>query len=404
MQTMDAALADARPRGQDHPARSPSSAPPPRTSCGACSAAAAAARHGRLDAMATYVFKAIDLAGRAGARRGRGREQAGRRRPAQAARADRPRHRGQARVQGDRDRRSSSRIKPRDLTVMTRQLATMVNSGMTILRALYVLEAQTENKQLSDDDRRRPQGRRGRPAAVRRAGAPPQGLQPALRRDDPRRRDRRRARRVADPRRRPARDGRLAAPPGQGRDGLPAGGHGLRVHRAASRWSPSWCRSSSASSSSSAATCRRSRSSPSALSNAITGYWWALHHRRRSRAVCGFRKWKTRRRGPRASGTRFKLRIPMKIGDIVQKIALARWSRTLSRARQRRRAAPAGAGDHRQDRRQPVRREGHGRRDRVASSQGGTIADAAQERPGVPGHGQSTWSASARRPAPWTRC
>ena len=30
----------------------------------------------------------------------------------------------------------------------------------------------------------------------------------------------------------------------------------------------------------------------------------------------------------------------MKIGDIVQKVALARWSRTLSRARQRRRAAP----------------------------------------------------------------
>src|SRR5205085_11146761 len=31
---------------------------------------------------------------------------------------------------------------------LTRQLATMVNSGMTILRALYVLEAQTENEQL----------------------------------------------------------------------------------------------------------------------------------------------------------------------------------------------------------------------------------------------------------------
>ena len=33
---------------------------------------------------------------------------------------------------------------------MTRQLATMVNSGMTILRALYVLEAQTENEKLKD--------------------------------------------------------------------------------------------------------------------------------------------------------------------------------------------------------------------------------------------------------------
>src|SRR3954467_11935630 len=41
-----------------------------------------------------------------------------------------------------------NRIKPADLTILTRQLATMVNSGMTILRALYVLEAQTENEKL----------------------------------------------------------------------------------------------------------------------------------------------------------------------------------------------------------------------------------------------------------------
>jgi type IV pilus assembly protein PilC len=40
------------------------------------------------------------------------------------------------------------RVKPRDLTVMTRQLATMVTSGVTILRALYVLEEQTESKML----------------------------------------------------------------------------------------------------------------------------------------------------------------------------------------------------------------------------------------------------------------
>jgi type IV pilus assembly protein PilC len=41
-----------------------------------------------------------------------------------------------------------NRIKPGDLTIMTRQLSTMVSSGMTILKALYVLEAQTENKKL----------------------------------------------------------------------------------------------------------------------------------------------------------------------------------------------------------------------------------------------------------------
>src|SRR6201989_59277 len=41
-------------------------------------------------------------------------------------------------------------IKAQDLTILTRQLATMVNSGMTILRALYVLEAQTENEKLAN--------------------------------------------------------------------------------------------------------------------------------------------------------------------------------------------------------------------------------------------------------------
>ena len=42
-----------------------------------------------------------------------------------------------------------------------------------------------------------------------------------------------------------------------------------------------------------------------------------------------FRKWKSTYRG-RGQWDAFRLRIPMKIGDIVQKIALARWSRTLS--------------------------------------------------------------------------
>ena len=42
------------------------------------------------------------------------------------------------------------RIKATDLTILTRQLSTMVSSGMTILRALYVLEAQTENELLRD--------------------------------------------------------------------------------------------------------------------------------------------------------------------------------------------------------------------------------------------------------------
>ena len=42
------------------------------------------------------------------------------------------------------------RIKADELVIATRQLATMVNSGMSLLRALYVIEEQTENDKLRD--------------------------------------------------------------------------------------------------------------------------------------------------------------------------------------------------------------------------------------------------------------
>ena len=65
-----------------------------------------------------------------------------------------------------------------------------------------------------------------------------------------------------------------------------------------------------------------------ALSNSIKGYGWAWILLTVV-AVWLFRKWKSTYRG-RGQWDAFRLRIPMKIGDIVQKIALARWSRTLS--------------------------------------------------------------------------
>ena len=90
-----------------------------------------------------------------------------------------------------------------------------------------------------------------------------------------------------------------------------------------------------------------------------------VHRRVRRRSSTAFRKWKSSHRG-RAQWDAFRLRIPMKIGDIVQKIALARWSRTLSALDR----APASrcwpALDiTAQDRRQPRRREGDGRRHRL---------------------------------------
>jgi type IV pilus assembly protein PilC len=42
------------------------------------------------------------------------------------------------------------RVKASELTVVTRQLSTMVSSGMTLLRAFYVLEEQVENPKLKE--------------------------------------------------------------------------------------------------------------------------------------------------------------------------------------------------------------------------------------------------------------
>jgi type IV pilus assembly protein PilC len=42
------------------------------------------------------------------------------------------------------------KVKPDDLVIGTRQLSTMVSSGMSLLRALYVIEEQTENDKLRD--------------------------------------------------------------------------------------------------------------------------------------------------------------------------------------------------------------------------------------------------------------
>jgi len=65
-------------------------------------------------------------------------------------------------------------------------------------------------------------------------------------------------------------------------------------------------------------------------SNVLTGYWYIL--------IPGivlsffvFFKWKKTDRGHEI-WDRFKLRIPFKIGDVIQKVALARWSRTFSGA------------------------------------------------------------------------
>jgi type IV pilus assembly protein PilC len=99
--------------------------------------------------VATYVFRAIDVAGAAA----KGEVEAA----SKQAVADQLKSRGLI-VVDISDKHSSKqlnmalfeRVKAGDLTVMTRQLATRVASGMTLLRALYVLEEQTDSRPLRD--------------------------------------------------------------------------------------------------------------------------------------------------------------------------------------------------------------------------------------------------------------
>jgi type IV pilus assembly protein PilC len=64
------------------------------------------------------------------------------------------------------------------------------------------------------------------------------------------------------------------------------------------------------------------------FSHALTGYWYLFIVAAGSIAWL-FRYWKTSEAG-RPQWDALRMRLPMKIGDIVQKIAIARWSRTFS--------------------------------------------------------------------------
>src|SRR5262249_41540579 len=121
-----------RPRRQDHPA--------PRRDAllGARGAAPPARlrRHaGRLTSMAAYVFKAMDLTGA----KATGEVDA----DSKQVVADQLKARGLIVLDIKAKHASKEisldfmkRIKPTELTILTRQLSTMISSGMTILRAL----------------------------------------------------------------------------------------------------------------------------------------------------------------------------------------------------------------------------------------------------------------------------
>jgi type IV pilus assembly protein PilC len=99
--------------------------------------------------MSTYVFKAIDLTGG----KARGEVEA----ESKQAVSDQLKQRGLI-VLDIADKHASreielaflKRVKPNELAVFSRQLSTMISSGMSILRSLYVLEEQTESKFLKE--------------------------------------------------------------------------------------------------------------------------------------------------------------------------------------------------------------------------------------------------------------
>src|SRR3989440_11284664 len=99
--------------------------------------------------MATYVFKAMDFAGVPA----KGQVEAASKQDV----AEQLKERGLVVVDIAHKYRSKElnleffkRVKAKDLAVASRQLATMVSSGLSILRALDVLENQTQSKLLKE--------------------------------------------------------------------------------------------------------------------------------------------------------------------------------------------------------------------------------------------------------------
>ncbi len=225
--------------------------------------------------------------------------------------------------------RIGGRIKAKDLTVFSRQFATMVNSGLSMLRCLYVLEEQTPNKKFATvvgEVRADVEAGISLSDAL---GEAPQGLQSPLRQHGPRRRARRHPRRGAQPARHPARERRQHPPRRQVGDGLPDHDRLVRdprAHRHGAVPHPDLRRHVQGPG-------RRKLPLLTRIMVGVSGVlrsWWGLVVLVVVIAliIWGLRRLKRTERGTMV-WDRFKLRIPMGIGEIVRKLAVARFSRTL---------------------------------------------------------------------------
>jgi type IV pilus assembly protein PilC len=278
--------------------------------------------------MTTYVFKAIDLAGN----HAKGEVEA----ETKQSVADQLKAKGLI-VLDIADKRTSksielswlNRIKLGDLAIMTRQLATMISSGMTILRSLYVLEAQTENTKLveqlvavrkdveaglplSDSLERHPKTFNPLYIAMTRAGETGGVLEESLLR-------------IAD---------QLEKEESLRRQVKSAMAYPIVILTFAMVVMLGMVAfivpvfAGVFKELGSGAKLPAMTQFVMTISNVVTGYWYLLFVGSAGAAI-GFGKWKKTPHG-RSMWQRFLLRIPFKIGDIFQKVALARWSRTFS--------------------------------------------------------------------------
>jgi len=276
--------------------------------------------------MSTYVFKAMDLAGV----KARGELEA----DSKQAVSDQLKQRGLI-VLDIADKHSSRQIeleflksvKAGDLAIFSRQLSTMISSGMSILRSLYVLEEQTENKflketivavrkdveaglSLSDAMARHPKVFSPLFVAMTQAGEAGGVLEDALLRvADQLQKDASLRRQIKSAMVYPTMViifavGVMMAlvaflvPVFEG------------VFKQFGGKLPKITQVSVL------------------MSHAVVGYWWLMFIST-AVLVVGFLKWKKSSWG-RPQWDRFRLRVPMKIGAIVQQVAVARWSRTLA--------------------------------------------------------------------------
>jgi type IV pilus assembly protein PilC len=219
------------------------------------------------------------------------------------------------------------RVKAQELTIATRQLSTMVSSGMSLLRALYVLEEQTQSDKLkealsqvrkdveagislSDALRKQPDVFNDLYIAMVEAGelggileSTLQRVADQLEKDDSLRRQVKSA---------------MMYP-------MLIGGFALAVLLALVTFLvPVFEKIFKDFGGELPAITKVTVM----LSHFVSGQWY-IGVALTAGTVFAFKKWKNSEKG-REQWDRFKLRVPFKIGDIVQKVALARFSRTYS--------------------------------------------------------------------------